>query len=238
MRIIGITGHAGSGKTTLSNIISEKTGASVIHLDRVLDDIKNKKMMRGITENSRYTGAKMINTRLSDFIYDSPILIKPYLSIRKKIKSKILNKKIEEHRSNNEKVIIIEGIDLNDLEIKNGLDFLVKINVPYHTRISRIAQRDGILDKNFIVHRDQKVAKGLKDNKKPNLVVENNGTMEDLENLASHIINVMNGKEISSAEKYRKEMKFTGKLKGTLSNNRNNKNKRRTNETEKIYKDR
>lgn len=232
MKIIGIMGKAGCGKTTLSNIISEKTGASVIHLDYILDDIKKTNIMKGITETSKHTGDRVINVKLSDFLYKSPIIRKPYLLIRNLIKSKILNKKIQENQKENQQFIIVEGIDINDLDIKNGLDFTIKIETPYYKRINRIAERDGIFDKDFIVHRDKKSSQRIKNEKEPDIVVENIGTLDELECTADQIISIIKEKEISSAEYYRRKMKFKGKL------DSKNKNRGRINETEKIYEDR
>lgn len=42
MKLIGVTGKAGSGKTTFSDILSQKDDIGVIHIDDILRDIKLK----------------------------------------------------------------------------------------------------------------------------------------------------------------------------------------------------
>ena len=39
MKLIGVTGKAGSGKTTFSNMLAEKDNIGVIHVDDILKQI-------------------------------------------------------------------------------------------------------------------------------------------------------------------------------------------------------
>ena len=40
MKLIGITGKAGAGKTTISNIMAQNYNVGVIHVDDVLKEVK------------------------------------------------------------------------------------------------------------------------------------------------------------------------------------------------------
>lgn len=44
MKLIGITGKAGAGKTTLSDMIAKHQNVGVIHVDELLKKVKKEKM--------------------------------------------------------------------------------------------------------------------------------------------------------------------------------------------------
>ena len=51
MRLIGITGKSGAGKTTLSEMLAINKDTQVIHMDYILETIKQKRMFNRITRN-------------------------------------------------------------------------------------------------------------------------------------------------------------------------------------------
>lgn len=51
MKLIGITGKCGAGKTTLSNIIGENQDVGVIHVDQLLKKIEKEKLQSLMESN-------------------------------------------------------------------------------------------------------------------------------------------------------------------------------------------
>ena len=93
MKMIGITGQSGAGKTTLSNMIAEKSGAPIIHMDSLLDDIRNSKVLDGVMQEAEYAGereSKMVNKKLSNVLYSNEIITRTYLKARSVLLNRLL----------------------------------------------------------------------------------------------------------------------------------------------------
>ena len=53
LKLIGVTGKSGAGKTTFANILAQKNGIGVIHIDEVLRKVK-KKDLKALKETDVY----------------------------------------------------------------------------------------------------------------------------------------------------------------------------------------
>lgn len=82
MKIIGITGNSGSGKSTIAKIIKDECGGIVIDADRIAKDMTNT--------NSRYL-QKIINAFGTDIIKDHQL-------DRKKMADIIFNDKMQKEK--------------------------------------------------------------------------------------------------------------------------------------------
>lgn len=244
MKIIGITGKAGTGKTTLSNILAENENIRVIHLDYLLDDIKNNKILQNVTtKNERKEGDKLHESKLlkegiSNYIYNHTIILKMYLNLKRRMKNKILKDKIKKYSDTD--ILVIEGFDLLNFDICKKLDFLVLIEVPYIERINRLSKRNGSISKKRILEIDRNLHRNLigKNKINPDYTIENNGDIENLKEQSKIVLKKLEDKTISSSEKFRKENRIlryrTETPRGIEKNNGGRKIK---NNDKEIYED-
>lgn len=240
MKIIGITGKAGSGKTILANMIAKEKSIDIIHMDYILDGIKESKALSKMTQNAeqvedKENTHKMVKSNLSDFIYSNGLILEIYLKFRNIIINRILNKKIKEYEEKNIENLIVEGLDLINLDIMKKLDIFVLMKTPYNTRIERALKRDGVVDRKIIVNRDRKSQKNIrgKIKRKIDFTLENTGSIEELEKDAELILKFLKEKEMTPEEKFRKKNKLVTKMK-SITKTKQDKGRNRGND-EKIY---
>ena len=245
MKIIGITGKAGAGKTTLSNILAENENVKIIHLDYLLDNIKDNKILQNVTtQNSRKEGdkqheSKLLKEGISNFIYNHAFILKIYLNLKRKIKNRILKNSIKSY--NNTDILIIEGFDLLNFEISKKLDLLVLMKVAYNERINRLSKRNEKINKKRIIEIDRNLHKNLigKNRTNPDYIVENDGDIEDLKEQSKVILKKLEDKTISSSERFRKEHRISRfRIKSPISLTKKNNEERRIKDNDKeIYED-
>lgn len=224
MKIIGITGKSGTGKTTLSKTLSKKINAPLISLDFILDEVKENKIVRKFTQDAKYVeedGHKMMNARLSNLIYRCPPILRIFLILKNLIINRILEKRVKEYEESGIHNLIIEGGNLPDLKIMKQLNFLVLLKSPYYMRFERISRRDDIADKKLVVERDKKFQKGLlkKIKRKIDYTIDNKAGISELEEEADNIINILKRKENSPQENFRTRIKDYNNLVKYKSNN-------------------
>ena len=83
MKIIGITGKAGAGKTTFSNYLGTKEGIGVIHIDDLFSEIKSKYLKFLMNENKEKATTKLRSNHKTR-LYTNPLLFKIFMKFRSK----------------------------------------------------------------------------------------------------------------------------------------------------------
>lgn len=184
MKVIGITGSSGSGKSTVAGLLEQKYGAKLIDADKVvkeltvpgtdyMDAIKND-----IGEEFFYEDGNLNKKKLAETIYsDEDALIK-----LNRLTFKYVVDEMKNRVSNTEENVPFVVIDA-PLLIEAGLDklcnYIIAVLADKEIKIQRICKRDNL---------DEKTAESrLKIQKEDefytnvaNFVIYNNGK-EDLE---------------------------------------------------------
>jgi len=184
MRIIGLTGGIGSGKTTVSEYLSNK-GFPVIDADKVSREIVEPGMKATKAIELEF-GIDMINLdgslnrkKLGNAVFsDREMLYRlnriTHIEILDKIKMKIM-----ELKNNNATLVFIDA----PLLFETGFDSLVDetwvIDAPESLRIERVNSRDSMSVENIKSRIKNQMEQHLK-NKKATVVIDNSLGMEEL----------------------------------------------------------
>ena len=94
MKLIGITGKAGSGKTTFSNMLAVYPNIEVIHIDDILNKIKLKYFRLLMKKNHNGKKTK-VDSKLKLLLYKNKLLFTLFMKFRAKLIKKPLTLEIK-----------------------------------------------------------------------------------------------------------------------------------------------
>lgn len=142
MKLLGVTGNVGSGKTTFTEFLGQKDNIGVIHVDHLVGDAKKKYLRLFLQpEKNNTTDSTKKNPKLNiNFIrmlYSNRILFSLCTSVRNKMIQKPLESKIEELKREGKTLIVID-------------DWLISTNKDLCKRLDKIY----IVKRNFLDRRE------------------------------------------------------------------------------------
>ena len=150
MKIIGITGSSGTGKTTLSNILSSRNDIKIIDADKVakqLSQIGNDYLLAiryTIGNDVFFEDGNLNRKALAEKIYSSSeALAKLNILTFDHVVKEIL-REIENTKNENIKFIIIDAPLLLESELDKKCDYTISLIAKKELKIKRICQRDNI----------------------------------------------------------------------------------------------
>ena len=158
MKLIGISGKSGSGKTTVSEMLAKKLSCEVYHLDELNNEVqvwKKKVFLKRITiiPNSENQGEDkaIINPNLKGKgkVISSKNIEKLYEQIKMLALKSIIRKKIANQSMKRAKYFIIEGTQLSVYVPLESLDERILIERPYELRERDVTVRDRISKQEF-----------------------------------------------------------------------------------------
>lgn len=214
MKLIGITGKSGAGKTTFSEYLAtnNRKDIGVIHVDDLIKELKLKYFKIFMKKDNK--GEKVrVDSRLKKFLHRNKYIFSAFMKFRSKLVEPLLNKKIEE-LSKTKKIIIIDDIFIKYHKVYSELDKIYLIERPFRERKEALVIRDGI-SKEEIAAYDIAHYKGnykeIRGDKRVK-TIRNNGDRRELEEKAKEIY-----QEIMTSPRE----SFLKRTKSKIQNNRN-----------------
>ena len=181
MKVIGITGSSGSGKTTISKILEKELEAKTINADEIVKQLQQQgtKYYEGIVseigpsilqEDGTIKRKKLAQIIFQDEIKKEKIDNLTYKYVVEEIKAKVKEAKAE--------YIIIDAPLLIESRLNEICDIIIAVISSKEEQLKRICKRDNIEEKNAKVR-----LKAQKDNEfyktNADYIVENNGGKND-----------------------------------------------------------
>lgn len=149
MKVIGITGNSGSGKTTASKILEEKLSAYVIDADKVVKDMSQPgteyfNAIKRVFGDNFFTDDGNINRKkLADEIYNQKDSLHRLNDITFKYVKEEIENQIAANKSENEYVVIDVPL-LFEAGLNKSCDVVIAMVADDEKKIERIMERDGI----------------------------------------------------------------------------------------------
>lgn len=193
MKIIGVTGNSGSGKTTICEIISSISNAKIIDADEVAKslDFPGSEYVNKIAElfgNEVLNSSGSLNRKkLGEFIYTN---VSNKLELDKltfKYVGGEVSKKLEILKSEELDYIVLDVPLLFESELDNLCDYVIAVTASTDKKVQRIQKRDNI-DENTA---RQRLAIQKDDDffyRNSDFVIENNGDRELIQNSIERIL--------------------------------------------------
>ena len=193
MKVIGITGGIGSGKSTVSDII-KKNNFPVIDCDEISRELTQKDNTV-LDEIRRCFGASvfddngnLLRQELANIVFSD--------SSKKKILEDIVVTRIFEivrddlskHRSLGTKLVFIDAPLLIETGLNRLCDVCVLVTADIETRINRVEKRDGI-NRDRVLER---ISNQMPESEKKAVadeLIDNSGSIEYLNNSVERLIN-------------------------------------------------
>ncbi|MCI8352908.1 MAG: dephospho-CoA kinase [Clostridia bacterium] len=184
MRIIGVTGSSGAGKTTICAILEEKYSAHIIDADKVAKRLTKKGTMY-LNSIVEYFGIDILDNsgelkrkQLASIIYDddekrNALNNLTFTYVVKEIKENINNLKDKE-------LIVIDAPLLYESNLDKICDIVVGVLAKEEDKINRICKRDNISEemakKRLAIQSNDDYIKDRAD-----YIIINNGDLVELE---------------------------------------------------------
>ncbi len=193
MKVIGITGGIGSGKSTVSDII-KKNNFPVIDCDEISRELTQKDNTV-LDEIRRCFGASvfddngnLLRQELANIVFSD--------SSKKKILEDIVVTRIFEivqddlskHRSLGTKLVFIDAPLLIETGLNRLCDVCVLVTADIETRINRVEKRDGISRDRVL----ERISNQMPESEKKAVadeLIDNSGSIEYLNNSVERLIN-------------------------------------------------
>lgn len=191
MKLIGVMGNGGSGKTTFTSHLEKRENIGVIHIDDLVGEVKKKyfKMFLQPKENNT-TENTQANPKLKSgakkFFYRNRLAFNFLMKLRSKLIEKDLGKKIEDFERNGKDLVVIDDWALSThKKLYKKLNRIYTVERPYLSRRKGIQERDALTTDELKVC-DLPYALGfLKRAEGENAkLITNDSTIEELQNKA------------------------------------------------------
>jgi len=181
MKLIGITGKAGSGKTTFSDILAENENIGVIHIDDILRKIKLK-YFKGIMQEDKTGEKTKVNSKLKTMLYKNKTIFNLFMKFRAKLIEPYLKEEILKLEKEGKQFILIDDTFLQYQKCYREISQIIIVNRPFIERRLALEKREK-LSKEEVVAYDIAHFKGnYKETTRKNNVIKinNNKNIKDL----------------------------------------------------------
>lgn len=188
MKLIGITGKPGSGKTTFSNQLETKDTVGVIHIDDLVGEVKKKyfKLLIRKKLGDDKRSNPPIKSNIKELFYKNKFIFTAWLKIRNILISKELEKRMTELKQEGKGIIVLDDWALSsNYKLMKKLDYIYGMKRTYLKRRKGLKERDNL---NLYELRVAELPYTLEHLKLPDgenvSIITNDGSLEELRKIA------------------------------------------------------
>jgi len=148
VRIIGLTGGIGSGKSTVAGFMAD-LGAVVVDLDKVGHEVLRsgglvyKRVIREFGEGILDAKGEIDRARLGELVFRDPAALARLNEITHPAIDKVIEQNIEDYRSKGVKVLVFEAAAVLEAGKAAQFDELWVTTAPETTVLERLSRRSG-----------------------------------------------------------------------------------------------
>lgn len=149
MKIIGITGNSGSGKSTISKLISKNYEAKIIDADRIAKEMakNNSEYLQAIRQTFGEDIVKnneLDRKRLADIVFSNKTEKVKLDSLTFEYVVKEIKSELEANQKLNYEYIILDVPLLFESKLDEMCDYIIGVIAPKTEKIKRICKRDNL----------------------------------------------------------------------------------------------
>jgi dephospho-CoA kinase len=184
MKVIGLTGGIGSGKSTVAGYLAE-IGAAVIELDKVGHEVLKsgggtfKEVVREFGKDILDSRGEIDRARLAKIVFKNPEDLKRLNRVAHPAIDKIINERIEGYRRRGIKVVVLEAAAMLEAGKAKQVDEIWVTIAPEVTVRQRLGERSGY-SKEEMEARIRAQMPDEERRKHADVVIDTDGTLDEV----------------------------------------------------------
>ncbi len=146
LRIIGLTGQSGAGKSTVSRIFSDE-GFPTINADEISHMVSsNQAFLNEVCRLFPDCVAESVLDRrkLAGIVFCNSETLKTYTDIIFPYITREIFRRIEAYKANGEKLVLLDAPTLFESGLDDICSSVISVTAPMELKIKRVLERDGI----------------------------------------------------------------------------------------------
>ncbi len=188
-KIIGITGGIGSGKTTVTALLSEKLNAPILDADKISKQAMNSPeiilKIRKFFGEAIFDNPALINrSKLADIVFSNEAKLLELNKIIHPFVMEEIKKKVDELKKEHQYILL--DVPLPNEDFINLSDRIIVVIANDENRIKRVMKRSGLSESD--VKKRMKKQMPIKNYiKLADVIIKNNGSKDELINFIKQL---------------------------------------------------
>lgn len=183
MKVIGLTGPTGAGKTTVLQVL-EKHGAVILDCDAVYYEMlrQNEALRKALQEafgDVFLPNGELDRQKLGVLVFEDPAQMRRLDAIVYYYMGLEVRRRLQEAKAAGAKMVAVDAINLIDSGLGELCDVKAAVLAPEEVRLSRIMARDGI-DEDYARNRIKAQQTEEYFRRHCSVILENDGSCEEL----------------------------------------------------------
>ncbi len=185
MKVIGLTGGIGSGKSTVAQFLAE-LGVVIVDLDKVGHEVLRsegavrERIVSEFGENILTDGGDIDRARLGRLVFNSPEALSRLNRIVHPVIDSMVNSKIKEYRREGVAVVVLEAAAMLEADRASQVDELWVTVAPEATVLKRLAERVGYSEEESKARIHSQISSEER-LKQADVVIDTDCTLDELE---------------------------------------------------------
>lgn len=197
MRVIGLTGNIGSGKSVVARVW-EGLGAVVLDADRIAHEILAPgsealdRVVAGFGPGILAEDGRLDRAKLAEIAFDDPDAVRRLNRIVHPIVGARIRERLEAEREAGTRVVVVEAALIYEAGVEDDYDVVVVVDAPRESRYARVAASRGLDPRRAARIERTQIDPGEKAARADH-VLENRGTLPELRTAAERLFRRLAG---------------------------------------------
>lgn len=142
MIVIGVTGKSGAGKTTFTDYLGERKNVGVIHLDDMVNRVKEDRFQKQIRKRNKNNDPVLLPSNLHAVINNNRFVFKAFCRIKKHFLKDRIAEEIKRFKAEGKDAVVIESCYLTDLVDRKLFNKIICVKRPFKKRVQAVMERE------------------------------------------------------------------------------------------------